>query len=346
MGDLLTIDGSEGEGGGQILRTALALSMVTGRPFEIVSLRAGRKRPGLRPQHLAGVRAAAKICSATVTGDSIGSRTVRFEPGAVRKGTYEFDIGTAGSTSLLLHSLYLPLALASGRTVLRLTGGTHVPFAPTFHYLEGQWAPLLRRIGIEVELQLLRAGYYPEGGGQIRAKVRPAPSIQPLVLEARGRLKSLEGLSAVSNLPRSIGDRQRRRALQRLEEHGLYPGLQSVELPSRGRGTALHLLAAFDGGARACFDALGARGKRAEAVADEACDALLQFLSTGGVIDGHAADQLILPLALAVGPSRLRVPRITSHLLTNAAVIQRFLDCRVAIDGAPDTEGSLTIVPA
>jgi RNA 3'-terminal phosphate cyclase (ATP) len=263
----------------------------------------------------------------------------------VRTGTYEFDIGTAGSTSLLLHSLYLPLALAQGRTVLRLTGGTHVPFAPTYHYLADQWAPLLRRLGIEVELQLLRAGYYPEGGGQIRAKIRPSQGIRPLALGPRGDLERLEGVSAVSNLDRSIADRQRRRALQRLDEAGLHAGIESIELPSPGKGTLLHLLATFAGGGRACCGALGARGKRSEAVADEACDSLLDFLGTAGAIGHHAADQVILPLALADGTSRFPVSRVTSHLLTNARLIERFLPCRITIAGAPDAEGTVTVVP-
>ncbi|MFW6161912.1 MAG: RNA 3'-terminal phosphate cyclase [Planctomycetota bacterium] len=345
MSDVLQIDGSEGEGGGQILRTALALSLVTGRPFEIANLRAGRKKPGLRPQHLTGLKAAAKICSADLEGARIGSRTVRFQPAAVRTGTYEFDIKTAGSTSLLLHTLYLPLALAANRTVLLLTGGTHVPFAPTFHCLDRQWAPLLRRIGMDVELELLRAGYYPEGGGQIRAKVRPTQRVQPLTLGPRGALDRLEGLSAVSNLDRSIAERQRRQALQRLQEAGLHPGIEVAELPSRGKGTVLHLLATFEGGGRACFDALGARGKRAERVADEACDDLLAFLTTGGALDAHAADQIILPLALADGPSEFPVPAVSGHLLTNARVIERFLDCEIAIDGARDAEGTVSVTP-
>ena len=345
MAELLQIDGSEGEGGGQILRTALALSMVTGRPFEVFSLRAGRSRPGLRPQHLMCVKASAKICSAAVTGAKLGSMAVRFEPGAVKPGTYTFEIGTAGSTSLVLHTLALPLALASSRTVLTITGGTHVAFAPTFHFLARQWAVLLGRLGIDVELDLKRAGYYPAGGGEIRAKVRPASSIQPLTLGPRGELESLDGASAVSNLPHSIAVRQTRRALARLDAEGLAAGLELLALPSRGKGTMLQLVSTYEGGGRACHDALGAIGKRAEQVADDACDALLDFLRTRGAVDAHTADQLILPLALADGPSEFPVPAVTSHLLTNARVIQRFLDCQIAIDGEPGGEGLVSVTP-
>lgn len=346
MSDWVRIDGSEGEGGGQLLRTSLTLSMLTGRRFEIVNLRAGRKKPGLRPQHLTCVRASAKICSAAVEGAEIGSRAVRFEPGSVRPGTYSFDIGTAGSTSLVLQTLCLPLALAPRRSIVTLTGGTHVPFAPTYHFIERQWAALLRRVGIEVEVHLIRAGYYPAGGGEVRATVRPATSVAPLVLGPRGELERLEGLSTVSNLDRSIAQRQRARALQRLEAAGLSAGIELADLPSPGKGTMLMLLAEFGGGGRACYTALGAPGKRAERVAEEACDAFLAFLESRGAVDAFAADQLLLPLAVASGPSEFPVPAVTSHLVTNARVIERFLPCTIQISGEPEGEESVRITPA
>jgi RNA 3'-terminal phosphate cyclase (ATP) len=346
LSDLVRIDGSEGEGGGQLLRSALSLSLVTGRPFEIINLRAGRKKPGLRPQHLTCVKASARICSGNVEGAKLGSRTVRFEPGAVKPGTFSFEIGTAGSTSLVLHTLCLPLALAAGRSILTLTGGTHVPFSPAFHFLERQWAALLRRLGIEVELRLDRAGYYPAGGGEIRARIEPTASVRPLTLGPRGSLERLEGLSTVSGLPRSIAERQRRRALGRLDAQGLSAGIELADLPSPGKGTMLLLLATHEGGGRACYAALGAPGKRAESVADEACDALLGFLDTRGAVDEHTADQLLLPLALASGTSGFPVPAVTSHLVTNARIIERFLACEIRIEGEPGREGHVRITPA
>jgi RNA 3'-terminal phosphate cyclase (ATP) len=346
LGERVRIDGSEGEGGGQMLRTALALSMATGRPFEIVNLRAGRAKPGLRPQHLLCVKASAKVCSASVEGAKLGSRTVRFEPGPLRPGTYRFEVGTAGSTSLVLHTLSLPLALAGSRSILTIAGGTHVPFSPPFHYLARQWAPLLRRLGLEAELTLTRAGYYPHGGGEVRAKIHPAASLQPLVLGPRGRLERLEGISALSGLPRSIAERQRRQALARLDAEGLAAGIEIAELPSPGKGTMLLLLAVHEGGGRACCAALGARGKPAERVADEACDDLLAFLRTRGAVDAHAADQLLLPLVLASGPSEFPVPAVTSHLVTNASVVREFVDARVTIEGEPGAEGLVRVVPA
>jgi len=334
LSELVRLDGSEGEGGGQILRTALALSVITRRPFEISNIRAARKKPGLRPQHLACVKAAAKIAAAEVQGAAIGSRTLRFVPSGLRPGKYRFEIGTAGSTALLLHTLYLPLALAGSRSVLSLGGGTHVPFSPSFHYLRDQWAVFMRRLGIEVELALERAGYYPVGGGEVRAKVLPAGPIRGLRLLERGELERVEGISGVSGLPRSIAQRQGDQALRRLEEAGLTAGIEIREFPSRGKGTFLVLVATHSGGGRACYCALGARGKPAERVADEACDALLAFLETAGAVDEHLADQLLLPLALASEPSEFAVPRVTGHLVTNARVIERFVGARVEIDEA------------
>lgn len=345
MSELIRIDGSEGEGGGQVLRSALSLSMVTGKAFEIVNLRAGRRKPGLRPQHLLCVKASAKICSAATEGAKLGSRTVRFEPGSVRSGTFAFDVGTAGSTSLVLHTLWLPLALAPRRSIVTLTGGTHVPFAPAYHFLERQWAALLRRLGVELELEIRRAGYYPAGGGEIRARLPAAGRIRPLRLGPRGALERLEGTSLVSNLPRSIAERQRRRALSRLEAEGLAAGIELAELPSPGKGTLLMLLATHEGGGRACYAALGAPGKRAERVADEACDLLLDFLGTRGAVDQFSADQLLVPLALADGPSEFPVSAVTSHLATNARVIERFLPCAIRIDGEPGAEGRVAIAP-
>ncbi|HPD14616.1 MAG TPA: RNA 3'-terminal phosphate cyclase [Planctomycetota bacterium] len=345
MDGLVRIDGSEGESGGQMLRTALALSMVTGRPFEIVNIRARRQKPGLRPQHLACVKAAAKISSAAAEGAALGSRALRFEPGAVRPGTYDFVIKSAGSTSLVLHTLYLPLALAGARSVLTISGGTHVPFSPSFHFLLHQWAVLMRRLGLDVELTMARAGYYPEGGGAIRAKVFPAGRVRPLVLGPRGALERLEGISLASGLARSVAERQRQQALARLEAEGLAAGIELAEAPSSGKGTSLFLLSTYQGGGRAAADALGALGKRAETVADEACDQLLAFLRTRGAVDAHCADQLLLPLALATGPSEFPVPAVTSHLLTNAQVIQRFVPALLSIDGEPGGEGTVRVTP-
>ncbi|NQT87244.1 RNA 3'-phosphate cyclase, partial [bacterium] len=307
MHDTVHIDGSQGEGGGQIIRTSLALSMITGRPVEFRSIRAGRPKPGLRAQHLTCVKAACRVCSGEVEGAKLGSTSLRFVPGEVRAGTVHFEVGTAGSASLVLQTVFLPLALAGARSIVTIGGGTHVSWSPTHHFLEWHWASLLRRLGLDIELTLTRAGYYPKGGGEIRARILPVRRIAPLELGPQGRLEQLDGLSMLSNLPRSIAERQRRQALRRLDDAGLACGIEVKEFPARGMGTMLLLRTRHEGGARACFTALGAKGKRAETVADEAVDDLLAFLDTTGAVDGHTADQLLLPLAFADGPSEYTV---------------------------------------
>jgi RNA 3'-terminal phosphate cyclase (ATP) len=331
---VIEIDGSAGEGGGQLLRTALSLSVLTGQAFTMRQIRASRPRPGLRPQHLAAVHAAARISGGVVSGDRIASRQIGFSPGPVRPGDYHFDIGTAGATSLVLQTVLLPLAMAADASRLSISGGTHVPWSPCFHYLDWHWRPLLSRIGIAFDLALVMAGFYPEGNGELQAGIPGGARPRGIELTARGPLRRVRGLSGVANLAMEIGERQRRQALSRLRILG--PAVASdvaVEsFPARSRGTVLLLLAEFEH-SQACFFALGARGKPAERVADEAVEALLAFLQTDGAVDAWLADQLLLPLALAPEPSALRTAEVTLHLLTNATLIGSFLPVRIAVDG-------------
>ncbi|MEA3276670.1 MAG: RNA 3'-terminal phosphate cyclase [Pseudomonadota bacterium] len=330
----IEVDGAMGEGGGQVLRSALSLSLLTGQPFRLLSIRANRDRPGLRPQHLAAVQAAARVAGAEVGGDRVGSEEIEFAPRPVRPGDYFFDIGTAGATSLVLQTLLLPLTLAPGRSAVTIRGGTHVPWSPCFHYLDWQWRPFLARIGIPFDLTMTMAGFYPQGGGELQARIPGGVRPEPLKLTKRGPVRSIRGLSAVGNLPREIAERQRRQALRRLQNllPDMEPEVVGEELPAASRGTVLLLLAECEPG-RACCFALGARGKRAEHVADEAVDALAAFLHSDGAVDPWLADQLLLPLAMADGPSELRTSQITAHLLTNAEVIQLFLPVEIGVDG-------------
>ena len=346
-GAVIEIDGSSGEGGGQVLRSALTLSLLTGRAFHMTRVRAMRPRPGLFPQHLAAVQAAAQISGAELSGDRIGSQELQFAPAAVRPGKYHFDIATAGATALVLQTLLLPLALADGASQLSISGGTHVPWSPCFHYLDRLWRVLLARIGIGFSLELAMAGFYPQGGGELRAQIPGGARPARLELLERGALRRLRGLSAVANLPLEIAERQRARALRRLGS-----GTPNVEvhieveaLPARSRGTLLLLLAEFEH-SQACFFALGARGKRAERVADEAVDDLLAFLAGSGAVDRWMADQLLLPLALAGPGSALRTAAVSSHLLTNAAVIEHFLPLRISVQGTAGAAGVVRIVRA
>jgi RNA 3'-terminal phosphate cyclase (ATP) len=338
------VDGSEGEGGGQLLRTSLALSVVTGLPFEMVNIRAKRPNPGLQAQHLQALLAAQQICGATVEGASKGSLSVRFMPGPPHGGQYRFDIDTAGATSLVLHTVYLPLLHCTQPSTVRISGGTHVAWSPTFNHLVGAWLPCLRAMGGAIDLTLRRAGFYPEGGGEIVARIEPAAALHPLRLETRGPLREVSVYSASTNLPDDVVGRQTRTAQRLLQEAGLQPEVEQVHVPSRSRNTICAITGVFQH-TQVCYTALGERGKRAERVAEEACGAFLAFLHTEATVDEYLADQLVLPLALARGPSRFRTPRITSHLLTNIATIRKFLAVEVRLSGVLGSQGDVDVLP-
>jgi len=343
--ETVRIDGSQGEGGGQILRTSLALSALTRKTLEIVNIRARRAKPGLHPQHLQSVQAAAAICSAETSGGQLGSQSLRFAPGEVRSGDYRFTIGTAGSTGLVLQTVYLPLLLAGrGPSTVAITGGTHVPMAPCFHYLDLQWRSFLERIGLRVRVEMALAGYYPRGGGEITARIEPASGVRPLVLAGRGPLVEIRGISMVTGLPMSIAERQKAHAEKRLERLGCPVRIEQADAPGVGQGTML-LLAVVFRESQACYYGLGARGKRAEQVADEAADAVLDFVGGNGDVDEHLADQIVLPLACAGGPSSFATHKVNMHLLTNLDVIARFLPVSFRVDGEAGCPGRVELSP-
>jgi len=343
---MISIDGSMGEGGGQILRSALTLSLLTGQPFAMTNIRAARKNPGLRPQHLAALHAAQRISRARVEGDRVGSQCLTFAPGPVESGVYHFDIGTAGATALVLQTVLLPLATAAGESQLTIGGGTHVPWSPCFHYLDWHWRRLLAHIGIPFELRMEMAGFFPEGGGMIAARIPGGARPHGIRLTERGGLQRVRGLSAVANLASEIGERQRRQAQRRLQAvlGPIETEIVLTALPARSRGTLLLLLAEFEH-SQACFFALGERGKPAERVADEAVDELCAFLVTDGAIDPWLTDQLLLPLALAGDASELRTSAVTQHLLTNAGVIDYFLPVDIVLSDKIGSPSSVVIRP-
>jgi RNA 3'-terminal phosphate cyclase (ATP) len=334
---LLTLDGSHGEGGGQILRTALSLAVLRGVPVRITRVRAGRPRPGLQPQHLTAVRALAAISGARLTGDALGSTDLTFLPERLEAGDRRFDVGavkaSAGSVTLLFQALLLPLLFARGESRLTLIGGTHVPWSPPVHYLTDVFLPALAEIGVRARLALERWGWHPAGGGRVAATIAPAPGLAPLRAEARPGEPAITGLSAVSRLPRSIALRQRQRALERLAAAGLGAEIAVEEdRTALGPGTLLFLAVPR----RAGFSALGRRGVRAEAVADEAVDALLDYWRSGAAVDAHLADQLLPFLALAEGPSTFTCPTLSRHLSTVAWVVEQFLPARIELEeGTP-----------
>lgn len=338
---MIEIDGSLGEGGGQLLRSSLTLAAITGLPFRMTRIRARRRPPGLKAQHLKAVEAVAAVCGARVEGARLGSWTLSFEPGPIAPGEFSIDIGTAGATSLVLRAILPPLGLAPGESRIDLRGGTHVRWSPCFDYLELQWLPVLRTIGFDAEIEMARAGFYPAGGGIVRAAIRPARRLQPIRLVERGPLRAIRGMSAVARLDPGIARRQSDQATRRLA--GRAPlELDVVSLESTSPGTFLLLRAEFEHSG-ACFFSLGERGKPAERVADEAVDELLEFLGTSGAVDPYLADQLVVPLALAPGESELAVSRVTGHLTTNAEAVRFFLPVRVEIDAPVGRPGTIRI---
>ena len=320
----VSIDGRRGEGGGQILRTSLTLSALLKVPVKIDHIRGNRKKPGLRPQHLTAVNALATITGARVDGARVDSTELLFEPEGVKAGNYRFHIGTAGSTGLVFQTLIPVLLFGNTSSRVHITGGTHVPWSPPFHYLNSVFSPALKAMGGEVHLEIPKWGWYPKGGGVVRASVYPTQGIKAIQYIHRGKLMDIHVLSATSNLPIHIAERQRDQALRRLEYLGIMPHTQIENAPSPGQGTALFLAARFEG-ITAGFTSLGKRGKRAEAVADDACDELIAFLDGGRVLDRHLADQLVLYMALAEGYSTFLADKVTEHLLTNIWVIEQFL---------------------
>jgi RNA 3'-phosphate cyclase len=344
---VIRIDGSLGEGGGQVLRTALSLAVITGKPVTLEHIRQGRKKPGLMAQHLKAVDAAAAISRASVEGAALGSTELRFEPGEIRSGRYRFEIGTAGSALLVLQTIFTPLSLASSASSIIIYGGTHVPWSPCFHYVDLLWLPMLRRIGFDALLKLDLAGFYPQGGGRISATIRPAATLRPLILTQRGASARVSGISAVANLPVGIAERQKRQAVLRLEATRKTTGLpaahiRTLQLPSKVKGTFLLLLAQFENTA-CCYTSLGELHKPAERVADQAVDALLRFMDSGGAIDQYLADQLLLPLSLVEGESQFHTCQVTSHLLTNAEIIRLFLPVEIVIQGEEGSPGLVRV---
>jgi RNA 3'-terminal phosphate cyclase (ATP) len=337
---VLELDASHGEGGGQVLRCALSLAVVLGRAVALDRVRATRPRPGLQPQHLTVVRALATISDAHVEGDALDSTRLVFAPRGLRAGDHAFDVGairgSAGSVSLLFQALLLPLALAPAPSRLVLGGGTHVPRSPPVHYLDRVFLPAVRSLGIEAEVTLRRWGWFPRGGGEIEASIRPATGLTGLRWEARVSAPEIAGVSAVSRLPLDIAERQRRQALARLRARGIDPQIALVDdREARGPGTLI-FLAATGAGTHAGSTALGRRGVRAETVADEAVDGLLRFLDSGAAVDDHLADQLVPFLALSRGPSTYSCPTPSSHLATVAWLVEQFGAARIAVrDGPP-----------
>lgn len=328
---MIEIDGSQGEGGGQMLRTSLALSMVTGQPVTLINIRAGRPKPGLMRQHLACVHAAARICSAQAQGAELGSRTLRFEPGPVQAGHYRFEVGSAGSCLLVLQTVLPPLLLASQPSHLTLGGGTHNPMAPPFHFIERSFVPLLRRMGADVELSLRRHGFFPAGGGEVEAIVRPAAGgLRPLVLDERSELQDGYAEALCAAIPRHVASRELMlvgEAMGWAGERLRTPALRQIE----GPGNALMVTLQYAHHAEV-FTQFGEKNLGSEEVARRLVRDVRRFQRSSAAVGEHLADQLAIPLALA-GAGSYTASEISLHASTNFELIQRFVP--VAFELAP-----------
>ena len=327
---MIELDGAQGEGGGQVLRSALTLAMITGTPFRIERIRAGRKKPGLLRQHLTAIEAAAAISRAYVDGAAPGSQTLTFAPQTISGGDYRFAIGTAGSCTLVLQTVLPALWFADAPSTLTVSGGTHNPAAPPADFLIRAWLPLMRRMGAVAEIEVLRHGFYPAGGGEVRASVAPS-RLAPIELDVRGEFHTMRAEAIVAAVPGNVA----RRELEVVARAFNGVDTQIRELPQReGPGNALLIEVAHEQ-VTEMFTGFGARGVSAETVANRVVQSMRGYLASGAAVGEHLADQLALPLALA-GSGRFTTCTQSSHLATNLAVIERFLPVRSRVDAVAD----------
>ncbi|WP_296951399.1 RNA 3'-terminal phosphate cyclase [uncultured Massilia sp.] len=326
---VLELDGAVGEGGGQILRSALTLAMVTGRPFRIRCIRANRPKPGLMRQHLVAVQAAAGICGATVDGAALGSQELAFRPGPVTGGDYRFAIGSAGSCTLVLQTVLPALLTASQPSTLRLVGGTHNPMAPPVQFLQRAWLPRLAEMGARIDLRLERFGFYPAGGGIVEAHVAPCARLEPRTWTTRGERRGGRAEAFVAGVPERVARRELECVGQAMNWSA--DQLQACVLPAeQGPGNALVLTLDYEHVSEV-FTAFGEKAVSSEQVARQAVQRARQYQASQAAFAEYLADQLMLPLALA-GGGGFTMDEVSMHARTNAGVIELFLPVRLRFD--------------
>lgn len=345
----LTMDGSHGEGGGQVLRSTLTLATITGKPVHLTAIRAHRSTPGLHPQHLTAVRAAAALCKAEVTGDYLGSQELTFTPGGpVVPGAYTFDVtdaadgGSAGAVTLILQTVLLPLALAPGASTVTLRGGTAVAWSPPALYIEKVYFPILARMGITARVTAHRWGFYPRGDGELTVEIAGNAVLQPLDCVERGRLLEVEGIAYASQLPSHIPQRMSDRAAALLRSEHLPVRVTPEHVSALDPAAGIFLAARYEHGV-AGFSALGRKGMPSEEVAETACRQLLAYHRGQGCADAHLGDQIVLPLVLAGGRGRVALAEITPHLLTNLWTVGHFGLTPASVEGKEGEAGLLMI---
>lgn len=346
---MIQIDGSHGEGGGQILRTSVALSALTMRPVKVTNIRAGRERPGLRNQHIAGIELTARLVDADTAGLSEESMEIEFRPRNRRGGKFVYDIGTAGSISLVLQAVIPAAAFAPEQVEFEIRGGTDVAWSPPIDYMKNVFVPMVRHLGINLSIDVVRRGHYPKGGGLVRCAVEPVTEVVAADMIEFGELDRIRGISHCVRLPHHVAERQAKSAEANLRQAGISDIMIDTESypkgedPHLGPGSGIVLWAESKDGIRLGADSLGARGKPAERVGNEAAHRLLNALSTGMAIDPNLGDMLIPYMALGSERMRIGLAAITKHLKTNVWVIERILSCSTELEGELDDSGILSI---
>lgn len=325
---MIEIDGSQGEGGGQVLRTSIALSSLLRKPVRISNVRIKRPKPGLAQQHLMGIKAAQDMTAADVKGLYVGSTAVEFVPGGIKEGSYAIDIGTAGSVSLILQVLLIPGAFSSGAVNITVRGGTDIKWAPPADFLKEVICPLLRKAGFKADIEIVKRGYYPKGGGEVRVKISPVKKLTGFALIERGSPVKVAGVAHSSNLPSHVLEREIKAAEDALK--GYECSIRAVCETGFASGNGITLWAVYENSILGA-NALGEIGKPAEKVGGEAAAKLLEEMNSGAAVDKHAGDQLIPYMALADGTSEVTVSELTRHLKTNIGIVERILGSKFTI---------------
>ena len=323
---MIEIDGAHGEGGGQLVRNAAALAAVTGKPVRVTNIRAKRPNPGLAAQHVVALKAVSAVANAQIEGLQLGSRQIVVRPGTLAGGKHRFDVGTAGSVTLVLQACLPPALLAPAPTELYLIGGTDVKWSPPLDYFRFVFLPLLERMGGHVEVEVLKRGYYPRGGGEIRVKVTPTSGLRPLAVEPPGVLRRVRGIAHAANLPEHVPQRMKQSAARRfvaIAEAKIQEQVLGAEA-GVGPGGALVLWTEHENTVLGA-SALAERGTPAEDVGQSAADELVSDLKAHASLDVHASDQVLIYGALARGESRFSAREVTGHALTTMWLLEAFL---------------------
>jgi RNA 3'-terminal phosphate cyclase (ATP) len=346
---LIEIPGDLQEGGGQIVRTALALSALTGKAVQIIKIREKRPNPGLQAQHFVAAKALAAICNAETSDLMVGSRELRFIPHERTGGNFTFDVGTAGSIPLILQALMPAAAYAPVQSSFELTGGTDVRWSPSIDYLRLVQLPLLDKMGYEAAIQVILRGHYPKGGGRVNCKISPPRLLKAVRWLERDDLIGIEGVSHCVRLPSHVAERQANAAKTVLTKNGFNVDKIAIESyppnndPHLAPGSGITLTARFAGGTIIGADSLGERGKPAEAVGEEVAMKLIGEIRSGAPLDRHMGDMMIPYMAVAEGTSEVQVSEVTTHILTNVKVAEIMTGVRFHVEGELHNPGAITV---